>query len=296
MDTLLLLLPDLALIATGTLLYRAGLWTDEFWAGLEKLVYLVLFPTLLFAAVARSPIDLRAAAPFAGAVLAVLATGIALGRAGRWWGVDPRRFASAVQCAFRFNSYVALALAQRLGGEAGIALYAVVIAVAVPAGNLAAVWHLARHSGAGIVREVARNPLIVATVAGLAANLVGLPLPEPVTGYLSRMGSAALALGLIAVGAGLRPSGATGDLPFAVHSIAVKLVAMPAAALATASAMGLPTLAAQVLVLFAAMPSASACYILAVRMGGDGPYVARLITTTTVASAAAIPFWLSWVR
>lgn len=296
MDTLLLLLPDLALIATGALLYRAGPWSDDFWAGLEKLVYLVLFPALLFAAVARNRIDPQAAAPFAAAVLAVLALGIALGRAGRWWGVDERRFASAVQCAFRFNSYVALALAQRLGGDAGVALCAIVVAVAVPIGNLAAVWHLARHSGAGVGRELVRNPLILATVAGLAANLAGASIPQPVDGYLSRMGSAAIALGLIAVGAGLRPSPATGDAPFAVHAIAVKLVAMPAAALAIAHAMALPALAAQVLVLFAAMPSASACYILAARMGGDGPYVARLITTTTLASAAAIPFWLSWVR
>ena len=98
------------------------------------------------------------------------------------------------------------------------------------------------------------------------------------------------------MGAGLKPSAASGDGAFAAHAVAVKLVAMPAAALALAHWMALPTLAAQVLVLFAAMPSASASYILASRMGGDGPYVARLITTTTLASAVAIPFWLSWVH
>jgi peptide/nickel transport system permease protein len=55
------------------------------------------------------------------------ALGIALGRLGRrLHDVEPRRFASAVQCAFRFNSYVALALSQRLGGDAGVALCAIV--------------------------------------------------------------------------------------------------------------------------------------------------------------------------
>jgi predicted permease len=297
MDTLLLLLPDLALIATGALLARGFGWGDEVWAGLERLVYLVLFPALLFTSIVRNRIDPVQAAPFALAVLAVLALGIVLGRLGRrWWDPEPRRFASAVQCAFRFNSYVALALSQRLGGEAGVALCAVVVAVAVPLGNAAAVWHLARHGGGGLLRELSRNPLILATVAGLAANLAGLTLPEPVSAYLSRMGAAALALGLIAVGAGLRPAQASGDARFAAHAAVVKLVAMPAAAVALAHALVLPPLAAQVLVLFAAMPSASACYILAVRMGGDGPYVARLITTTTLGSAVAIPFWLSWVH
>jgi len=297
MDTLLLLLPDLALIATGTVLARGLGWGDEVWAGLERLVYLVLFPALLFTSIVRNRIDLVEAAPLAGATLAVLVTGIALGRLGaRLWKVPPMRFASAVQCAFRFNSYVALALAQRLGGEAGVATCAVVVAIAVPLGNAAAVWHLARHSGAGLWRELSRNPLILATVAGLLANLAGLTLPEPVGAYLGRMGAAAIALGLIAVGAGLKPSSAAGDGGFAAHVVATKLIAMPLAALALVHALALPALPAQVLMLFAAMPSASASYILASRMGGDGPYVARLITTTTLASVVAIPFWLSWVR
>lgn len=297
MDTLLLLLPDLALIATGALLARVLGWGDEVWAGLERLVYQVLFPALLFISIVRNRIDPVEAAPFAAGVLAVLVLGIVLGRlGGRLFDPGPKRFASAVQCAFRFNSYVALALSQRLGGEAGVALCAIVVAVAVPLGNAAAVWHLARHGGGGLLRELSRNPLILATVAGLVANLAGVTLPEPVGAYLSRMGAAALALGLIAVGAGLKPAAASGDGAFAGHAVAVKLVAMPAAALAIAHWMALPPLAAQVLVLFGAMPSASACYILAARMGGDGPYVARLITTTTLGSVVAIPFWLSWVH
>jgi malonate transporter len=297
MDTLLLLLPDLALIATGAMLVRVARWGDGFWVGLERLVYHLLFPALLFTSIVRHRIDFAEAAPFAGAVLAVLVSGILMGRLGRrLHPVTPLRFASAVQCAFRFNSYVALALSQRLGGDAGVALCAVVVAVAVPIGNAAAVWHLARHGGDGMLRELARNPLILATLAGLAANATGLVLPEPVTAYLSRLGPAAIALGLIAVGAGLQVGGGAGDGRFAVHAVMVKLVAMPLVALALVQALGLAPLAAQVLVLFAAMPSASASYILAARMGGDGPYVARLITATTLGSALAVPFWLSWVR
>lgn len=297
MDTLLLLLPDLALIATGAVLVRATRWGDGFWSGLEKLVYQLLFPALIVVSLASNRFDPAQAAPFAAAVAAVLAAGVALGwLAARITKPEPRRFASAVQCAFRFNSYLALALSQRLGGEAGVALCAVVVAVAVPLGNAAAVWHLARHGGNGVVRELVRNPLIVATAIGLAINLVDASPPAPVMAYLSRLGPAAIALGLIAVGAGLQSGGARGDTGFATACAAVKLVAMPMLALALVHAMALPPLHAQVLVLYAAVPSASACYILAVRMGGDGPYVARLVTATTVASAVAIPFWLAWVR
>jgi len=297
MDTLLLLLPDLALIATGALLVRVARWGDGFWVGLERLVYHLLFPALLFSAIVRHRIDFAEAAPFAGAVLAVLLSGVTLGRlGGRLHPVPPVRFASAVQCAFRFNSYLALALSQRLGGDAGIALCAVVVAVAVPLGNVAAVWHLARHGGGKLLRELMGNPLILATLAGLATNALGLEPPEPVTAYLSRLGPAAIALALIAVGAGLQAGGGRGDARFAAHVVVVKLAAMPAVALGLALGLALEPLAAQVLVLFAAVPSAPASYVLATRMGGDGPYVARLITVSTLCSALSLPFWLSWVR
>ncbi|HMS80617.1 MAG TPA: AEC family transporter, partial [Burkholderiaceae bacterium] len=92
MDTLLLLLPDLALIATGALLARVLGWGDEVWAGLERLVYQVLFPALLFTSIVRNRIDAVEAAPFAAAVLAVLAVGVLLGRlGGRLFDPGPRR-------------------------------------------------------------------------------------------------------------------------------------------------------------------------------------------------------------
>ena len=296
MHTLLLLLPDLALIATGAALARGMRWSPGFWAHLEKLVYYVLFPPLLFTAIVRHRIDAAQAAPFALGVFGVLLVGIALGALGRrLFDVEARRFSSAVQCAFRFNSYVALAVSQRLGGDAGVALCAVMVAVAVPTGNLAAVWFMARGSSAGVLRSLARNPLVIATVCGVIALLLDLRLPEVLSAYLSRLGAAAIALGLIAVGAGLEPSGARGDDGFARYAIAVKLLAMPLAAWMLAQALNLPPLATPVLVLFGAVPSASSCYVLATNMGGDGPYVARLVTATTVLSAASLPLWLAWV-
>ena len=70
---------------------------------------------------------------------------------------------------------------------------------------------------------------------------------------------------------------------------------MPLTALLIATALELPTLPATIAVMFASMPTAPASYVLATRMGGDGPFVASLITISLVASLAAIPFWLSLV-
>jgi malonate transporter and related proteins len=111
--------------------------------------------------------------------LAIVGTGIALAYAlGRLPGVDPMTHASGAQTAFRFNSYVALALAERLAGARGVAWQALLMAVCVPVCNVAAVWPLARQGGGGYLKELARNPLILATVSGLVCNLAGLQLPD----------------------------------------------------------------------------------------------------------------------
>ena len=296
-DTFLLLLPELALIATGVVLVRVLPLGEGAWTSIEKLIYMVLFPPLIFLSIARQPLDQLQAGPYAMGVFLVLLLGIVLGGlGGRLTGTGSPRFASGVQCAFRFNGYLAIALSQRLGGDAGLALCGVMVAIAVPVGNLAAVAYLARGAGQSVWREVARNPLVIAAVAGLVASGVGLSLPEPAVAYLSRLGSASIGLGLIAVGAGLRLSDSRGNTAFAVWVTAVKLIAMPASVLLIAPALGLSALATQILMVFAVVPTASSAYILAARMGGDGPYTARLITTTTVAAALAIPLWISVVR
>ena len=79
--------------------------------------------------------------------------------------------------AFRFNSFVGLALAERLAGAQGLLLIAVLIGVCVPLLNVAAVWPMARHARTGFLRELVRNPLIIATVSGLVANVLGFTVP-----------------------------------------------------------------------------------------------------------------------
>jgi malonate transporter and related proteins len=293
----LLLLPDFALIFLGALLKRYARFEAPFWNGLERLVYFVLFPSLLFISTASAALDLRATAGMIGACLAAIATGVLLGYLARpLFRPDATVFASGVQCAFRFNSYVALALAGRLAGSDGIALMAVALGVGVPVANGFAVYALARHRKAGVIGEMIRNPLIIATVGGLLVNVAGIHLPEPLTATLQRLGAASIALGLIAVGAGLRLAGATVERPTLAWFVAVKLVAAPAVVFALVTWLELPPLQRQIAVLFAALPAASSAYILAVRMGGNGAIVAFLISASTVLSVLTMPLWLIAAR
>ncbi|MGZ5039031.1 MAG: hypothetical protein ACXWAW_19600, partial [Usitatibacter sp.] len=67
MQTALLILPNFVLIVIGLALARRFDFGRDFWAGLEKLVYYVLFPALLFRSLAIARIDFAAAGPLIAA-------------------------------------------------------------------------------------------------------------------------------------------------------------------------------------------------------------------------------------
>ncbi len=297
MSEALLLLPDFVLIALGWLLCRHTPLNRPLWDGVERLVYYVLFPCLLFHAIVRNPLQLGTALPLAAAGLAVVGCGIALSYALLLWpGVDRRLHASGAQTAFRFNTYVALALAGRLGGEVGVASMALVISVCVPACNVAAVWPLARHGGHGYWRELSRNPLIIATGTGLLGNLLGLQLPDLLNTTLSRIGAAALPLGLMSVGAGLQLGALREGPRLASALMCIRHLLLPAVALGLVMWLPLAPVQQAVLVAFAAMPTASSAYVLAVRMGGHAGFTAGLVTVSTLIGMFALPLWLTLLR
>ncbi|MDO9285634.1 MAG: AEC family transporter [Aquabacterium sp.] len=290
MPDILLLLPDFALIALGYLICRHTTLDRPVWDGAERLVYYLLFPCLLFNSIVRNPIRVDDMLSLGGVGLAVVGTGVLLAYAlAKAPGVDPMLHASGAQTAFRFNSYVALALAERLAGAPGVAWQALLMSMCVPVCNIAAVWPLARQGGHGYLKELAKNPLILATLSGLAANLAGLQLPELASVTLSRIGAAALPLGLMAVGAGLR-FGALREGPWlATGLMSIRHLALPAVGIALVLWLRLPPAQQAVIVAFAAMPTASSAYVLATRMGGNGGYVAGLVTVSTLLAMVGLP-------
>ncbi|MBL8307659.1 MAG: AEC family transporter [Rubrivivax sp.] len=294
MSDAMLLLPDFALIVIGWVLCQHTPLGRPLWDGIERLVYFVLFPALLFHSIVRHPLALGSALPLVGTALAIVGAGIVASYALKWVpGVDARLHASGAQTAFRFNSYVALALAERLAGAPGVAWTALLVSFCVPLCNVAAVWPLARHGGHGYLREILRNPLILATASGLLCSLLGLRLPALLDTTLARIGGAALPLGLMAVGAGLQ-LGALKEAPrLAAALLSIRHALLPVVALVLLGFVALPPGQQAVLVAFAALPTASSAYVLAVRMGGHGGYTAGLVSLSTLIGMVALPAWLA---
>ncbi|MFZ2266304.1 MAG: AEC family transporter [Azonexus sp.] len=296
MHTVLLLLPDFALILLGVAIRRWMHLGDHFWNGVEKLVYFILFPALLINAIIKTRLDLGAALPLLATAFAAMAGAMLLGLLPKLFTrLPPLTFASLFQCGYRFNSYIALAVAGMLFGAPGIATMGLIVGTAVPVVNLVSVWMLARHGETGLWREVARNPLIWGTFAGFLLNLAGFVPPMPVQAFLGRLADASIALGLITVGAALRLESSPGVRGFSLWLLTVKLLALPLMAVVLGRQFGLSGLNYQVVVLFAALPTASSAYILAMRMGGDGKSVAWLISATTLGSMLTLPLWAAWL-
>lgn len=291
-----ILIPDFLLILLGFITLRVTNWSGDFWSGMEKLVYYVLFPALLFYSTSRAPLDFASSGRFLQIGLITCVSGIALG-----WLAKPlfrpghMVFESGVQTAFRFNSYIALAVAGRIAGDPGTALMAILIGFAVPVSNMAAVHALVKKEDR-LFLEIIKNPLLMATLAGIAFNLLGLHLPDAANAFLSRLGNASIALGLMLVGAGLQIRGLHTSKGIATYFLIVKLMILPAIAYALGIWLALPPLQLQLVVLFAALPTASSAYVLAVRMGGNGGFVAFLISVSTMLSMLTLSFWLAILR
>lgn len=285
----------------GYLVCRYTALNRTVWEQVESLVYFFLFPVLLFHSIVRSPLDLAAASHLIMAGLLLGLTGISLSYVLPhlpWLGrhINTRQHAASAQIGFRFNSFIALALADRIAGPQGSLLIAVLIGVCVPLFNVGAIWPMARHGQRDFLRELARNPLIIATASGLTANLLGLHIPSWVEPTLQRIGAASLALGLMAAGAGMQFATLAKAKTLAIALLSVRHLITPLIAWLLAQLFALDHTQTSVLLAFSALPTASSCYVLAARMGYDGAYVAGLVTLSTLLGMVSLPFALGVLR
>lgn len=294
------LAPIFALIALGFALKRTVFRAEAFWEPIEKITYFVLFPVLLVVSMAQARVAGPVIGPLAGVLAGtMLAITLLLALLRPALRIGGPAFSSVAQGSIRFNTYVGLAAASALYGPPGVALLAIVLALMVPLSNILSVLALVRHAGAGgpgwrgTARELATNPLIVASLIGLTLSLTDTPLPPLIAPALESLGRASLALGLLAVGAGLNLGAVAAGRIGLVVSVVLKLLVSPLLAFYACRALGLGWLATAVGVLFAALPPAPTAFVLARRLGGDHALMAGIITVQTILAALTLPLILS---
>lgn len=291
------LTPVLVLILVGFGLKRAAFLPEDTWPGLEKLTYFVLFPALLVGTLGDQSLD---GVPWPGMLAVVVGTlAIAASALMLWYRirspVDGATFTSIFQGGVRFNTYIALAAAQAYFGFEGLSLAAVVAGLMIVLINFLCVSVLILYgkvSHRGItpyVREVLGNPLVLACAIGWFLSLSGIGLPGSTGDILEIVGRAALPVGLLAVGAALKPEAVPGHVSSIAISSIVQFVLKPASALLLISAVGLSGVAAAVILVAFMAPTAPSAYILARQLGGDAETMASIITFQTLLAFLVMP-------
>lgn len=302
------LVPIFSLVLLGYGLRHWFLIQPAFWQGTSKLVYFLLLPALLINRLATSALDLRVVTPMwlvlitTMLVTAVLAFLLWPRRALRGPG-----FTSLLQGSIRPNTYTGLALVAALHGDGGLAYAAIALAGMVPLANVLSVSALVRygelhHLAMATAKVVApwrsllfslvRNPLILACVVGIGANLSGLGMPRDGGNVLRVLAQAALPIGLLTVGAGLRPNRLHhAPVPLLLATL-LKLFLSPLLAWLLCLLIDADSLVRAVSVLFVAIPCATSSYILAEQMGGDRELMAGILTVETLVAAVTLPVWL----
>lgn len=297
------LIPVLLVIAAGNIVARMGLITGDQWRGIEKIAYFLLFPALIIRTVVQTDFmaipALGMSAALVLSIFAMSALALALQPLLKSrFAVDGPRFSSIFQGATRWNTFVALAIADELLGREGVALLAVAVVAMIPLLNIINVLVLARFAsgsppGAGrIALDLAKNPLIWSTALGLVLNVIGVPLPRFADSTLQILGNAALPIGIVCVGAGLNLAALRRPGPALATATVLKLALMPVFGFVFALLLGLDGPALSAVIIAMSVPSAGNSYLLARQMGGDAPLMAEILTMQTVLAAITMPLAL----
>ncbi len=297
-------LPVFLIIALGAQLRKAGFVSAELVTGLNRLVYWVALPVLLFYKIATAAYDYQAA----GKTFLVMLIGmLACIAAGYLVAVVMRMPAplmgTFVQGAFRGNLlYVGLPIiiysftnsADYSTAEIETLAF-LVLASLVPAYNIAAVLvllasrhKLDRHAPARISRQLITNPLIIACLAGAIYPLVFPSLPIVIVRTCTAVGQIALPLALLGVGAALVQGRIIGRHTYAFVGSVIKIAIAPIVGLLTARLLGLGPAETRVALIFLACPTATVSYIMAGQLGGDERLSAAMVLISTILSILSL--------
>ena len=284
-------LPLFLNIALGYMLRCMHMLDEQTQKNLNKLVFKAFLPIYVFnniyttnIAVAFQP---ELVALTMGGVLAIFAfLMVFIPRIEQ----DNAKRGVMVQAIFRSNFVLfGLPVAVSLCGENNVGPTSLLVGFVVPVFNVLAVICLEAFRGSKpdfrkIFKGIITNPLIIASVLGIAMNLLGIPLPSGVHKSITDLGRIATPLALVALGAGFQFRRIRGYVRQLIICICGKLVVGPLIMLTLAALLGYRNeMLVPVLALFGS-PVATSSYTMAELMGGDGTLAGSLVVLTTAFS------------
>jgi malonate transporter len=308
MDALInVIVPVFGTIAAGHLTGRFNVLGPESAAALNRFVYFVALPPLLFVFTARAPIDHVLNWSFIGAFVGggLLTLLIALS-VGRVWF----RFDAATLCLhgltamFGNANYMGVPLLLMAFGPDGAlpAILASVISVTLFIGGAVASLEAIRAVGLSkflalrhVAGTLARNPLSLAPLLGIAFSASALPIPKAVGNFLDLMAAAAPPAALFALGLSLVGRQVMGNAVEVIWLTLLKLGIQPLLTyLLVVNLFAMDPLWSQAAVILSAMPVAALVFVISQQYDVYVQPASTAIVVSTGISVGTISFLLIW--
>ncbi|KJV61986.1 AEC family transporter [Rickettsia amblyommatis] len=294
-------LPIFLITLLGSIIKNKWLTSEEFWRGIEKLSYFVLFPAMLFNYVSTADLSVVSIIKLVVAlIISTILVSIGLIIYQKKYNIDKVQFTSIFQGSIRYNSYIFFGVSSPLLGPSGLSIVAVISSYMIIFTNILSVMIFAyyipnksvtntiRTSFVLMMKLIVRNPLIIASLVGFVFNYSSLELHLGLKKTLDSLSNAALSIGMLNVGAGLNFTIRQELLHNVMFTSFVKLVAFPLVSVVVLWLMSIDGLDRSVGILYSCLPCASTAYVLSRQLDGDPDSMASIITFTTFFSVVTI--------
>lgn len=294
-------IPVFLLMVLGLALRKIG-WIDEAFASrMNKFVFRVPLPVLLFQDLATVDFYEMWDGRFVLFCFAVTFLGIVIAGLLSLLLKNRRIQGEFIQASYRSSAaLLGIAFIQNIYGSAGIA--PLMIIGSVPLYNIMAVTVLSFFSperkklDAGTVKKtwkgIVTNPIIIGILIGMLWSLLRLPLPEIAAKTVSSIGAIATPLGLMAMGASFDFRKALGQKGPALAASFLKLIGFCAVFLPIAAAMGFRQEKLVAILIMLGSATTVSCYVMAKNMGHEGTLTSSVVMLTTLGSAFTVTAWL----
>lgn len=211
---------------------------------------------------------------------------------------DKKRLAVMIQGVYRGNFILfGLAIAGSLYGDAGLGIVSILTVVTIPTFNILAVIILEYYSGKEIsrkklIKQVSKNPLVIATVIGILFLASGIKLPKPIYKSLNDISKIATPLAFIVLGAELKFGNMLKNMKYLIFVDFLKLVVNPLISISIGKMLGFQGAEIVALLAMTACPTAVSSFTMAKEMNVDGDLAGEIVATTSLISIATIFCWI----
>lgn len=297
--------PIFLMMLLGLLFRKIG-WIDEVFASkMNKFVFLVPLPVLLFEDLATVDFaevwDMKFVLFCFGATL----ISIVIAAAVSFLWKDRSIQGEFIQASYRSSAaLLGIAFIQNIYGDAGMA--PLMIIGSVPLYNVMAVVVLSffqperkkldRQVWINTLKGIITNPIILGIIAGLLWSALRLPIPSILEKTVSNIGAVATPMGLMAMGATFDIRKAFGKAKPAVAASVMKLVGFAALFLPLAVWLGFRREQLVAILIMLGSATTVSCYVMARNMGHEGVLTSSTVMLTTLFSAFTVTGWLYILR